>query len=109
MICGPIVHHPDHPDHPEAATNPLLIVEVISESSESYDRGEKFKTYRLIPSFCEYVLIEQRTPLVEVFYKIDSKSWRYRVYDQLHQIVQFSSIEVEIPMEEIYSGIHFQS
>ncbi len=106
VICGPIVHHPDHP---EAATNPLLIVEVISESSESYDRGEKFKTYRLIPSFCEYVLIEQRTPLVEVFYKIDSKSWRYRVYDQLHQIVQFSSIEVEIPMEEIYSGIHFQS
>lgn len=68
VICGPIVHHP------EAATNPLLIVEVISESSESYDRGEKFKTYRLIPSFCEYVLIEQKTP-----------------------------------MEEIYSGIHFQS
>jgi Uma2 family endonuclease len=106
VICGPVEFYEENP---EAAKNPVLIVEVLSESSESYDRGEKFKTYRQIPSFQEYVLIEQRFPLVEVFYKVDDKTWEYRVYEQLDQTVVFSSIEAEIPMEEIYSGLTFET
>lgn len=106
VICGPVEFYEANP---EAAKNPVLIVEVLSESSESYDRGEKFKTYRQIASFQEYVLIEQRFPLVEVFYKVDDKTWEYRVYEQLDQTVTFSSIQAEIPMEEIYSGINFES
>lgn len=82
-----------------------MIVEVLSESSEPYDRGEKFKTYRQIPAFREYVLIEQRFPLVEVFFKIDEKTWHYRVYEQLDQMVQLHSIEAEIPLAELYSGV----
>lgn len=106
VICGPVEFYDENP---EAAKNPILIVEVLSESSEFYDRGEKFKTYRQIASFQEYVLIEQRFPLVEVFYKVDDKTWEYRVYEQLDQTVVFSSIQAEIPMEEIYSGITFES
>lgn len=105
VICGPVEYFDENP---EAAKNPVLVVEVLSESSEPYDRGEKFKTYRQIPSFREYVLIEQRYPLVEVFFKVDDKTWQYRAYEQLDQIVQLGSIEAEISMEEIYSGISFE-
>ncbi|MCP1385290.1 Uma2 family endonuclease [Runella salmonicolor] len=104
VICGPVEYFDENP---EAAKNPVLIVEVLSESSESYDRGEKFKKYRQIPTFREYVLIEQRFPLVEVFFKIDEKTWQYRVYEQLDQMVQLDSIEAEIPLAELYSGVIF--
>jgi Uma2 family endonuclease len=104
VICGPVEYYDENP---EAAKNPVLIVEVLSESSESYDRGEKFKKYRQIPTFREYVLIEQRFPLVEVFFKIDEKTWQYRVYEQLDQPVQLNSIEAEIPLAELYSGVIF--
>lgn len=104
VICGPVDYFDENP---EAAKNPLLIVEVLSESSEPCDRGEKFKTYRQIPTFREYVLIEQRFPLVEVFFKIDEKTWHYRVYEQLDQMVQLNSIEAEIPLAELYSGVIF--
>ncbi len=104
VICGAAEYFAENP---EAAKNPLLIVEVLSESSELYDRGEKFKTYRRIPGFREYILIEQRYPLVEVFFKVDDKTWQYRAYEQLDQIIQLGSIEAEISMEEIYSGVTF--
>ncbi len=104
VICGPVEYFDENP---EAAKNPVLIVEVLSESSESYDRGEKFKKYRQIPTFREYVLIEQRFPLVEVFFKIDEKTWQYQVYEQLDQMVQLDSIEAEIPLAELYSGVIF--
>lgn len=104
VICGPVEYYDENL---EAAKNPTLIVEVLSESSESYDRGEKFKKYRQISTFREYVLIEQRFPLVEVFFKIDEKTWQYRVYEQLNQMVQLNSIEAEISMEEIYNGVSF--
>ena len=102
VICGPVEYFAENP---EAAKNPVLIVEVLSESLESYDRGEKFKKYRQIPTFREYVLIEQRFPLVEVFFKIDEKTWQYQVYEQLDQMVQLDSIEAEIPLAELYSGV----
>lgn len=104
VICDPVEYYDENP---EAAKNPVLIVEVLSESSELYDRGEKFKTYRQIPGFREYVLIEQRFPLVEVFFKIDDKIWQYRVYEQLDQMIQLHSIEAEIPVAELYSGVIF--
>lgn len=104
VICGLVEYYDENP---EAAKNPVLIVKVLSESSESYDRGEKFKKYRQIPTFREYVLIEQRFPLVEVFFKIDEKTWQYRVYEQLDQPVQLNSIEAEIPLAELYSGVIF--
>lgn len=51
----------------EAIANPVLIVEVLSDSTEAYDRGEKWRHYRRLPSLHEYVLVSQREPLIEVF------------------------------------------
>ena len=104
VVCGDVAFYEENKD---AAKNPVLIVEVLSESTDSYDRGEKFRKYRQIDTFREYVLIEQRFPFVEVFFKADEKTWQYRVYEQLDQVVQLSSIEAEIAMSEIYAGLVF--
>ena len=59
----------------EAVINPLLLVEVLSKSTESYDRGEKFYKYRQLPSIHEYILINQDKPLVETIFKTEAGNW----------------------------------
>ena len=54
--------------------NPLVIVEVLSPSTEGYDRGEKFRKYRSLPSFCEYLLVSQTEPYIEQYHKLDDNS-----------------------------------
>ncbi len=60
---------------PHAATNPMLIVEVLSDSTEAYDRGEKFAHYRRVPSLREYVLVSQHELRIESFYKSEQGVW----------------------------------
>lgn len=76
MVCGPIE---GDPADPEAATvvNPTLIVEVLSPTTESYDRGRKWQEYQLIPSLQEYVLVSQAEPRVERYRRLASDSWEY--------------------------------
>jgi len=88
--------------------NPLLIVEVLSPSTEVYDRGEKFRKYRSLPSFREYLLVSQTEAYVEQYYKPEletSDRWEWRVYDQIDQSVFLHSLNIEIPMTEIYRRI----
>ncbi len=76
VVCGKTITFDEMPD---AATNPLIIVEVQSPSTGLYDREGKFQAYRQIKSFKEYVLISQDQVLVEVFYKPDGKDfWQFR-------------------------------
>lgn len=65
VVCGEI--KPSDKD-PHSITNPILLVEVLSKSTEAFDRGEKFIDYRHLPTFTEYLLIAQDRPIVEVFY-----------------------------------------
>src|SRR5437868_8662405 len=67
----------------DALTNPSLIVEVLSESTEAYDRGEKFTHYKSIPSFCEYLLIAQHRPHISQFIKQTDDSWLQREFNDL--------------------------
>lgn len=62
--------------------NPLVIVEVLSPSTEGYDRGDKFRKYRSLPSFCEYLLVSQTEPYIEQYHKLDDSSerWQWQVY-----------------------------
>jgi len=92
--------------------NPLLIVEVLSPSTEVYDRGEKFRKYRSLTSFCEYLLISQREPYVEQYYKLDRNGgdrWEWTVSDRIDRSIVFHSLNVEIPMTEIYRRIYFEN
>jgi Uma2 family endonuclease len=72
-------------DRTDEILNPLLIVEVLSPSSEGYDRGERFRKYRSIASFCEYLLVSQAEPYIEQYYNGDrqnSDRWQWQVCDR---------------------------
>ena len=81
--------------------NPLLIVEVLSDSTESYDRGEKFFHYRRITSLREYVLVSQKRCLVERYVR-DGDFWRFESLDDPDASLVLTSVEVEIPLRRIY-------
>lgn len=91
----------------DVLTNPALIVEVLSNSTEAYDRGDKFSHYKSIPSFCEYLLVAQHRPHVSQFTKQEDGSWRYNEYNALDEVVSLASVGVTIKLQDIYSGVMF--
>lgn len=86
----------------QAILNPTLIVEVASKSTERYDRTSKFRMYQSLPSFREYVIINQDMPIVEVFYKIEDNKWQMTSYVGLGKTVKLETIDVELKMSDIY-------
>lgn len=104
VVCGKIESFEELKN---AASNPVLIIEVLSEETEAYDRGGKFMHYRMIESFKEYVLIEQRFPLVEVFSRNEGNKWEFRTFTDLTSIITLRSVNVEIQLSDIYYGVDF--
>jgi Uma2 family endonuclease len=86
--------------------NPMLIVEVLSPSTESYDRGKKFGHYRQLPSLQGYVLISQDQVLVERFIR-QGDDWLLTEFRNLDDTLRLTSIDCEIPLREIYARIEF--
>lgn len=89
--------------------NPLLIVEVLSKSTKGFDREDKFRFYRSIPQFCEYVLIDQYEILVEQFLKTESGQWLFQDYEGDTATVSFTSVGIEMSMSDIYERVIFES
>lgn len=87
-------------------TNPLIIIEVLSSSTSNYDRGKKFRYYRSLPSFKEYILIDQYSLFVEHFTKTEDNKWLLSEYEE-DAILSFVSIDFEITLQDIYQGIEF--
>lgn len=77
MVCGPIEGDPTDPNSP-TITNPSLIVEVLSRSTEEDDRGAKWQHYQLLPSLQEYVLVSQTEPRIEHYRRQADGAWLYR-------------------------------
>ncbi|MDX1908519.1 MAG: Uma2 family endonuclease [Bacteroidia bacterium] len=88
-------------------TNPLLVVEVSSPSSEAYDRSLKFDYYRHIPSFQEYVVVSQDRPHVSVYTREAVDLWRMTDHPGLEGDILLRCIETRIRPEDIYKGITF--
>jgi Uma2 family endonuclease len=93
----------------DTITNPLLIVEVLSKSTQSYDQGNKFKFYRTIPSFQEYILIDQYSIHVEQYYKTESNQWIFSEKDGEESILKFNKIPFEIVLADIYNKVDFEA
>lgn len=86
--------------------NPLVIIEVLSPSTESYDRGKKFEHYRSCPSLRDYVLISQDRIFVEHFTRqADSDQWLLTTWNSLDATVTFPSLNVSLPLRGIYAKI----
>lgn len=97
-------------NRPDEILNPLLIFEVLSPSTEAYDRGEKFRKYRSIPSFREYLLVSQTETYIEHYYKHEPQNndhWEWQVYEKIDQSILLHSLNVELPLKEIYRRINF--
>lgn len=84
--------------------NPVLITEVLSDSTEAKDRGFKFHQYGMIESLREYVLVSQHEPRVEVFRRTGSNAeWAFAMYSGKEATARFSSIDCDIPLADIFA------
>ena len=88
-------------------TNPTIIVEVLSKSTQARDRGDKFRFYRSIPEFQEYILIDQYTVLVEHFVKTSEHQWMLTEYEAKESKLSLDSVNFEINLEELYKRVNF--
>jgi Uma2 family endonuclease len=101
VICGkPAVID----EHLDTVTNPTLLIEVLSESTKSYDRGQKFESYRAIPSLMEYVTVSQDKIHVEIHTRQPDNSWLLRELDNAGP-VKLQSIGVELQLADIYEKV----
>ena len=88
-------------------TNPTIIVEVLSKSTQARDRGDKFRFYRSIPEFKEYILIDQYSLLVEHFVKTSEHQWILTEYETKESKLSLDSVGFEISLEELYKRVNF--
>ncbi|HEY0020931.1 MAG TPA: Uma2 family endonuclease [Longimicrobium sp.] len=102
-LCGAPGYGDEHSD---ILTNPALIVEVLSRSTEPYDRGDKFKGYKAIDSLREYLLVSQDEVKVEHFIR-EGDFWPSRVVTDLDATVELRSVGCTLPMREIYRRTRF--
>ncbi|MDP2831755.1 MAG: Uma2 family endonuclease [Pseudomonadota bacterium] len=87
----------------QVVSNPLLVVEVLSPSTEATDRREKLHAYRRLPSLQEYVLVSQDTQQVEIYRCQGDIGWLYITYEP-GDVVEFASVGVALPIAELYAG-----
>lgn len=104
VIAGSPVLNGDRTDE---ILNPILIAEILSPSTSSYDRGDKFAAYRTIPSLCEYLLIEQSTSLVEHYWKTDDNRWHLEEIRDLEASVTLQHLPATLPLAKLYRRVNF--
>jgi len=106
VICGDPQFSGEEQDN---LINPQLIVEVLSPSTEDYDRGKKFELYRTIESFCEYLIIHQDKPHVEHYSRQDDKTWLLREHTGEGATVNIPRLGAQISLADLYSSALFPS
>jgi Uma2 family endonuclease len=102
VIADPVELKPGRKD---TVTNPLLLAEILSESTKNYDRGEKFEAYRTIATFQEYLLIDQKRPYVEHSVKQAEDQWLMTEYRSLNDRIQLISVPAELNLKDLYAGV----
>ena len=102
VVCGEPVFEDAEVD---TLLNPTLIVEVLSTTTEAYDRGDKFEQYRTLASLQEYVLIAQDRYRVERFVRQADGQWLFSAANRLDQVVSLASIDCLLPLAEVYDRL----
>ncbi len=87
--------------------NPTVIFEILSHSTEGYDRGEKFAHYRTLESLSDYVLVSQHRPLLEHFARQPDGKWLLSAYQGLETVLLLPSIGCELPLADIYDKVEW--
>jgi len=100
VVCGELELHPGTAD---VLRNPSVVVEVLSKSTEAYDRGLKWEAYRRIPSVQDYLLLSQGAPHVEHYRRDPAGEWRYRVAEAGGSVTLSNSATLDV--DAIYAGV----
>ena len=104
VVCG----EPEFLDRDgDVLLNPLVIVEVLSDSTALYDRGTKWMLYQGLTSLREYVLVSQDTPRVERFTRQVDGQWLYQSVSGLDGEIRLASLEIALPLAEVYERVHW--
>ncbi len=104
IVCG----KPETTDNAfDTITNPCIIIEILSSSTKSYDRGDKFNLYRQIPTLQEYILIDSETVSVEHFVRTDVHEWRLTELKDITDVFMIKTVAIRITLESLYLDINF--
>jgi Uma2 family endonuclease len=104
VVCGDSEFEDDHKD---TLLNPTLIVEVLSESTEAYDRGKKFEHYRSVKSLSDYLLVAQEAASIEYYVRQEDGKWLLSPYKEAHDTIEFASVRCALPLREVYDKVVF--
>ncbi|WP_373513172.1 Uma2 family endonuclease [Persicitalea sp.] len=91
----------------DALTNPYIVIEILSKSTESYDRGEKYECYQTLESLKEYVLVSTKKRKIEVFARNTPHEWTLRIYDEENPLVKIGDCEIELA--DIYRMVSLET
>ncbi|MFN8496067.1 MAG: Uma2 family endonuclease [Caldilineaceae bacterium] len=106
VVCG----NPQFEDeHVDTLLNPTVLIEVLSASTEDYDRGKKFARYRRLDSLRDYLLVAQDHMHVEQYTRQPDGAWRFSEAEQPEAKIALAAIDCELALEEIYEKIKFES
>jgi Uma2 family endonuclease len=106
VICGKPQLADDHKD---TLLNPTVIFEVLSKSSEAYDRGHKFAEYRRVESLRDYVLVSQMEARIEVFSRTEAGKWQLAEFVGADAMCVIPSVGCEIALAEVYRDVTFET
>lgn len=106
VVCGKPLLADDQKD---VLLNPVVIFEVLSPSTELYDRGPKLQLYRTIPSLREYILVDQNKIRVEQYIRQDARTWTLLDHEGLDAELKMDSIGASLPLRLIYDGVDLES
>jgi Uma2 family endonuclease len=102
VVCGKLRFEDVESD---VLLNPTLMVEILSPSTEMYDRGQKFAEYRELESFGEYLLTSQTQPFIEHYIKQADGSWKFLEHKGLDKSVRLETINCTLALQDIYKGL----
>lgn len=92
-------------DQMDVLLNPVSIFEILSDSTEAYDRGKKFQHYQFIDSLAEYILITQDAIRVEQYVRQSDRTWLYLEYQSIDDVIKLESVDCELPLKELYVNV----
>jgi Uma2 family endonuclease len=92
-------------EHFDTVLDPLVVVEVLSPSTESYDRGEKLAAYTRIPSLGDYLLVDQERMRIDHYRRTEQATWELTIADETAATIALSAVPCELPLVEVYRGI----
>ena len=102
VICGASLFADEQKD---TLLNPTVLIEVLSESTEAYDRGKKFDHYRTLASVSDYLLVSQDQHKIEHFVRQADNRWLFSAHTALDDVVEVTSIACTLPLQDVYDKV----